>query len=61
MKLFAWALYEFAATLFSMNVLSRYFALWVKEGLGASDQHTEYTALILAIFIEEAVSLAFTA
>ncbi len=37
MKLFAWSLYEFAATVFSMNVLSRYFALWVKEGLGASD------------------------
>jgi len=37
MKLFAWALYEFGATLFSMNILSRYFALWVKEGLGASD------------------------
>ena len=37
MTLFVWALYEFGATLFSMNVLSRYFALWVKEGLGASD------------------------
>jgi UMF1 family MFS transporter len=36
-KLLAWAFYEFAATVFSMNVLSRYFALWVKEGLGGSD------------------------
>jgi len=25
----AWALYDFATTAFSMNVISTYFALWV--------------------------------
>jgi UMF1 family MFS transporter len=35
--LFAWALYDFANTIFSMNVVSRYFPLWVTKGHGAPD------------------------
>jgi len=33
----AWALYDFAITIFSMNVISRYFGLWVTETMGGSD------------------------
>ena len=32
-----WALYDFANTIFSMNVISRYFPLWVTSGHGAPD------------------------
>ncbi|MBI3292456.1 MAG: MFS transporter [Elusimicrobia bacterium] len=35
----AWALYDFANTIFSMNVVSRYFALWLREDLGGVDLH----------------------
>lgn len=34
---FAWALYDFANTIFSMNVVSRYFPLWVTKEHGAPD------------------------
>lgn len=33
----AWALFDFATTAFSMNVVSTYFALWVTKDHGASD------------------------
>jgi UMF1 family MFS transporter len=33
----AWALYDFATTAFSMNIVSTYFALWVTRDHGASD------------------------
>ena len=32
-----WALYDFANTIFSMNVISRYFPLWVTEDNNAPD------------------------
>lgn len=32
-----WALFDFAMTIFSLNIISRYFALWVKEGKGQED------------------------
>ena len=32
-----WALYDFANTLFAMNVVSLYFALWVTQDMGAPD------------------------
>lgn len=35
--IFAWALYDFANTIFSMNVVSRYFPLWVTKEHGAPD------------------------
>lgn len=34
---FSWALYSFAETIFSMNILSLYFALWVTVDKGAED------------------------
>jgi UMF1 family MFS transporter len=33
----AWALYDFANTIYSMNVVSLYFALWVVRDKGGSD------------------------
>lgn len=33
----AWALYDFANTLFAMNVISLYFALWVTQDMKAPD------------------------
>jgi MFS transporter, UMF1 family len=33
---FSWALYDFANTIFSMNVASLYFAVWIVSDLGAS-------------------------
>ncbi|PJA26151.1 MAG: MFS transporter [candidate division Zixibacteria bacterium CG_4_9_14_3_um_filter_46_8] len=33
----SWAFFDFADTIFSMNVVSLYFALWVVEDLGGTD------------------------
>lgn len=33
----SWSLFDFAMTVFSLNIISRYFALWVKEGKGQED------------------------
>ncbi|UCF80522.1 MAG: MFS transporter [Acidobacteriota bacterium] len=33
----SWALYDFAETVFSMNVVSRYFPLWLAADMGAPD------------------------
>jgi UMF1 family MFS transporter len=34
-RVWAWAMYDFANTIFSMNVLTLYFALWVTQDKGA--------------------------
>jgi len=36
-RVFSWALYDFANTIFSMNILSMYFPLWVTQDLGGRD------------------------
>jgi MFS transporter, UMF1 family len=36
-RITSWALYDCAVTVFSMNVISRYFGLWVSETHGAPD------------------------
>ncbi len=36
-RVFSWALYDFANTLFSMNIISMYFPLWVTQDLGGRD------------------------
>ncbi len=35
----SWALYDLANTIFSMNVVSLYFALWITLDLGGTDSH----------------------
>jgi MFS transporter, UMF1 family len=37
LAIFSWALYDFANTIFSMNVISLYFALWVTLDHGGQD------------------------
>ena len=44
--LFAWVLYDFANTIFSMSVVSRYFPLWVTKAHGAPDL---YFSLALSV------------
>ena len=36
-QVFSWALYDFANTIFSMNIISMYFPLWVTQDLGGRD------------------------
>jgi UMF1 family MFS transporter len=33
----SWALYDFANTIFSMNIATLYFAVWIVSDLGASN------------------------
>ncbi len=35
----SWALYDFANTIFSMNIVSLYFSLWVVNDMGGRDIH----------------------
>ena len=35
----SWALYDFANTIFSMNIVSLYFSLWVVNDMGVQDIH----------------------
>lgn len=37
LKIISWALYDFANTIFSMNIISLYFALWVIVDMGGKD------------------------
>ena len=37
LTIFSWSLYDFANTIFSMNVISLYFALWVTVDKGGQD------------------------
>lgn len=36
-EVFSWSLYDFANTIFSMNILSLYFALWITVDMGGKD------------------------
>lgn len=49
----AWALYDFANTIFAMNMLSLYFALWVTKDMGAPDlaYSTALSASLLAVAV----------
>jgi len=48
--IFAWALYDFANTIFAMNIISRYFPLWVTKEHGAEDIYYS-TALSISMFL----------
>lgn len=49
LAIFSWSLYDFANTIFSMNVISLYFALWVTVDKGGQDIFYS-TALSLSMF-----------
>ena len=34
-----WVLYDLANTIFSINIVSNYFALWVVDDMGGRDAH----------------------
>ncbi len=53
----SWALYDFANTIFSMNVISRYFPLWVQEDIGVPDLYYSLTYSLSMLLV--AVSLPF--
>jgi UMF1 family MFS transporter len=38
-QVWSWALYDFANTIFSMNIVSMYFPLWVTRDMGGEDIH----------------------
>lgn len=38
-RVFSWALYDFANTIFSMNVISMFLPLWVTQDMGGKDIH----------------------
>ena len=49
----SWAFYDLANTLFSLNIISLHFALWVVNDMGGKDSHYGYAnvvsmALVLA-------------
>jgi UMF1 family MFS transporter len=50
---FSWAMYDFANTIFSMNVVSLHFALWVTREQGGSelDYSIIYSASVLAVIL----------
>ena len=54
-RIFSWALYDFANTIFSMNILSLYFPLWVTGELGGKDIH--YSAALSLSVVLAAVSM----
>ena len=51
--LLSWALYDFANTIFAMNVLTLYFALWVTVDNGADDivYSIAFSASMLAVAV----------
>lgn len=52
--LLAWVLYDFANTIFSMSVVSRYFPLWVTKGHGAPDLY--FSAALSASMLMVAIT-----
>lgn len=58
--LFAWTLYDFANTIFSMNIVSRYFPLWVTKEHGAPDLYFSL-ALSLSMLVVAITSPALGA
>lgn len=53
----SWAIYDFANTIFSMNVLSLYFLVWLVEDLGASNTLYAVTNAVSGALILLAVPL----
>ncbi|MFH1208864.1 MAG: MFS transporter [Candidatus Omnitrophota bacterium] len=53
LQVVSWALYDFANTIFSMNIVSLYFALWLTKEHGGKDIHygIVYSASMAAVII----------
>jgi len=50
-RVLAWALYDLANTIFSMNVVSVYFPLWVTVTLGREDLYVSFSLAMSMIFL----------
>ena len=53
----SWSFYNFANTIFSMNVISLYFALWVTVDKGSSD--LLYSVILSGSMLAVALSVPF--
>ncbi|MDH5639223.1 MAG: MFS transporter, partial [Nitrospinota bacterium] len=53
----AWAMYDFANTIFSMVVVSRYFPLWVTEDMAAQDIYVAIPTSISMLMVALTVPL----
>src|SRR3954466_9355972 len=52
---FSWALYDFANTIFSMNVASLYFTVWLVSDLGVSSTTNAVASSIASILVVLAI------
>jgi UMF1 family MFS transporter len=50
-KILSWTLYDFANTIFSMNIVSLYFALWITVDKGGKDIHYSIVLAISTAFM----------
>ncbi len=51
----AWAIYDFATSVWTITVISRYFPIWAKESLGGEDWHivmANAVSLVIAFLFE---------
>src|SRR3954468_9525979 len=51
----SWALYDFANTIFSMNVASLYFTVWLVSDLGASNTMSAVSSAIASVLVVLAI------
>ena len=49
--IFAWALYDLANTIFSLNIVSIHFGLWVVNDMGANDSIYGYATVISMLLV----------
>lgn len=51
LKIISWATYDLANTLFSFNIVSLHFALWVVNDMGGTDSHYGYANAISMLLV----------
>src|SRR5262245_23698758 len=51
----SWALYDFANTIFSMNVVTLYFSVWIVSDLGSTDLVYATTSAIASAMVVLAI------
>ena len=54
-EIISWALYDFASTIFSANIVAIYFPLWVTQELGGKDIH--YSLVLSASMLAVALTM----
>ena len=54
-EIISWALYDFANTIFSANIIAIYFPLWVTQELGGKDIH--YSLVLSASMVAVALTM----